>query len=71
MEVDEQVKIHEGASVSGEAQLSGDVTIHARTVVHPKATIKAEVHPSPLPTAARTSPVSSPSETRCAPSVRP
>ena len=39
---DPDVKLHAGASVSGEADIQGDVTIHARTVVHPKAVIIAE-----------------------------
>ena len=40
--MDDSVKIHAGASVSGECTVEGDVTIHSRSVVHPKAVIVAE-----------------------------
>ena len=43
MDEDEEVKIHAGASVCGEADIRGDVTIHPETVVHPKAVIVADV----------------------------
>lgn len=36
-----QYKITPGALVCNEAELVGDVAIGVRTVVHPKATIKA------------------------------
>ena len=39
---DEDVKIHAGAVVSGEADIRGDVTIHPRSAVHPKAVIVAD-----------------------------
>ena len=40
---DEDVKIHAGASVSGDADIRGDVTILPGTVVHPKSVIVADV----------------------------
>jgi hypothetical protein len=43
MDDDSELKIHAGASVSGEADIRGDVTIHPQTAVHPKAVIVADV----------------------------
>lgn len=42
----DDAKIHAGASVSGDADIRGDVTIMTRTVIHPTAVIVADVRSS-------------------------